>query len=214
MAKKQKNDAGAKERIFKAAIEEFIEYGYYGARTQRIADSAKVNKALLHYYFGSKEKVYSEVLNTVADEVVKNLSRISDEPVPVEKKLEQIMDAYIKIFTEHHNYVRLLVYEVIRGGEHMKKVIMSHIRDFPMNPVTGKLYKYFEQQMKAGKIRKVNIFHLFLSAVVQVAPVYFAKTIAGGIFEGVGLDRIVLDRFVAERKDFVLKLMMEGLRKD
>jgi TetR/AcrR family transcriptional regulator len=52
----------ARDRILRAATQEFSEYGYSGARVNRIAEAAGVNKQLIYHYFGSKEGVYAEVL--------------------------------------------------------------------------------------------------------------------------------------------------------
>ena len=53
-------------RILEAAVREFSENGLAGARTERIAEAAGVNKALLYYYFQSKEALYAAALESVA----------------------------------------------------------------------------------------------------------------------------------------------------
>jgi AcrR family transcriptional regulator len=50
------NKASTEKRILDAAKEVFITRGFDGARMQEIADIADINKALLHYYFRSKDK--------------------------------------------------------------------------------------------------------------------------------------------------------------
>ncbi|MET0828909.1 MAG: TetR family transcriptional regulator [Microbacterium sp.] len=52
----------ARERILRAATEEFAEHGFSGARINRIADAAKLNKQLIYHYFDSKEGIYAAVL--------------------------------------------------------------------------------------------------------------------------------------------------------
>ncbi len=51
-----------RERILSAAKREFADRGFDGARMGAIAKNAKVNQALIHYYFKSKEKLYELVL--------------------------------------------------------------------------------------------------------------------------------------------------------
>jgi TetR/AcrR family transcriptional regulator len=58
----QQGQASSRERLLRAAAEEFSEQGYAGARTARIAARARVNKQLIHYYFGSKLALYEAVL--------------------------------------------------------------------------------------------------------------------------------------------------------
>ncbi|HPY96128.1 MAG TPA: helix-turn-helix domain-containing protein [Candidatus Cloacimonadota bacterium] len=51
--------------IFAAAMGEFLEKGYNGARMQAIADKAGINKALLHYYFKGKDDLYKSIFKKV-----------------------------------------------------------------------------------------------------------------------------------------------------
>ena len=52
-----------RDRILKAAKREFAEKGFEGARMGSIAKRAEANQALIHYYFGTKENLYTEILN-------------------------------------------------------------------------------------------------------------------------------------------------------
>ncbi|NLM92956.1 MAG: helix-turn-helix transcriptional regulator, partial [Bacteroidales bacterium] len=58
----EENKQGAEQRIMDAAAKNFVYKGYSGARMQQIADDAGVNKALLHYYFQSKELLFRQVM--------------------------------------------------------------------------------------------------------------------------------------------------------
>jgi TetR/AcrR family transcriptional regulator len=212
MAKiRQQDELKTKDRILRAAIDEFVEYGFYGARTQRIANRAKVNKALLHYYFSSKEKIYEQVLTTVADAIFERLTAISDEPVPIEKKIEQIMDVYIEVFTEYNAYLKIFLYEIMRGGDRLKAVIMS--KSGKIHTAFKKFMKYFEGQVKAGKTRKINGVHLFISIVSQMAPVYVGKQIISNMTSVFGVDGLIVEKMIKDRKRFVIDLIMNGIKK-
>ncbi|MGO4431698.1 TetR/AcrR family transcriptional regulator, partial [Streptomyces sp. MCAF7] len=52
----------ARERILRAATEEFAEHGFSGARINRIAEAANLNKQLIYHYFDSKDGLYAAVL--------------------------------------------------------------------------------------------------------------------------------------------------------
>ena len=55
------NKINTESRILEAAKEVFIAKGFDGARMQEIADTAEINKALLHYYFRNKDKLFEAV---------------------------------------------------------------------------------------------------------------------------------------------------------
>lgn len=214
MKKIIKHDEGkTRERILESAMDEFVEFGYYGARTQRIADKAKVNKALLHYYFRNKDTIYEQALSKVLGLLIDKLNAIGGEPVEIEKKMEQIMDVYIGLFTEYRGYFKFVLFEILRGGDKLKKIAFPRLKEIPFNPIDGSLYRYFTEQMKQGKIKKVNVFHLIISIIAQVAPVYFAKGVIEKVVGGFGFDRLVVDKFVKDRKKFVIDLTMNGIRK-
>src|SRR5215472_12726363 len=65
--KKRKRDSekDTRARILQAALQEFAEEGYAGARTDRIAKRARVNIALVFYYFKSKDQLYGAVLEQI-----------------------------------------------------------------------------------------------------------------------------------------------------
>jgi len=212
MAKtKPQDELKTKDRILKSAIDEFVEYGFYGARTQRMANRAKVNKALLHYYYSSKEKIYEHVLSTVAEAVFDRLTAISDEPVPIEKKIEQIMDVYIEVFTKYSNYMKIFLYEIMRGGDRLRAVVMS--KSGKIHQAFRKFMKYFDDQVKTGKIRKINGIQLFISIVSQMAPVYVGKQLISNVTSVFGVDGFIVEKMIAGRKRFVIDLIMNGIKK-
>jgi AcrR family transcriptional regulator len=59
-------DADSRAAIETAAAEEFREFGFHGARVDRIAKRSGLNKQLIYYYFGSKRKLYDHILKTAA----------------------------------------------------------------------------------------------------------------------------------------------------
>jgi TetR/AcrR family transcriptional regulator len=212
MAKLKKQDEGkTKDRILRAAIDEFVEYGFYGARTQRIANRAKVNKAMLHYYFSNKEKIYEQVLETIAGAIFDRLTAISDEPVSIEKKIEQIMDVYVGVFTEYNDYLKIFLYEIMRGGDRLRSVLMS--RSGGVRNAFKKFMTYFDGQIKEGNIRKISGIHLFISIVSQLAPVYVGKQLIEKVTGVFGIDKLLVGKLINDRKKFVIDLIMNGIKK-
>ncbi len=65
MKNKNKNQENVKEKILDAAITIFSKHGFEGARTRDIAELAQVNIATLHYYFQSKDGIYTNVINKI-----------------------------------------------------------------------------------------------------------------------------------------------------
>ena len=87
------------EKIFEAAAEVFEERGLAGSRMQEIADRAGLNKALLHYYFRSKDKLFEAVFAKLAGTMFKKLFSCLDNDLPLEQKLSTIPVGHL--FSDH-----------------------------------------------------------------------------------------------------------------
>jgi|GEM_PF-952166 TetR/AcrR family transcriptional regulator len=204
------DDGKTKERILKAAIEEFIKCGFDGARTQAIADRAKVNKAMLHYYYANKENMYEQAINTVANAIIDKLGKIPAEQPQIEDRIGSVMDAYIEIFTDYADYFKIVIYEAMRGGKVLKKVLLS--KNILNNSSIRSFIKYFDNQVSAGKVRKVDKVQLFMSIVTQMLPVFIAGQILNEIVDVFGVKKVIAEKFIKGRKKFVLDLIMNGIR--
>src|SRR5258708_28635908 len=68
--------------ILRAAAHEFAEHGIAGARTDAIASEARVNKALLYYYFKDKEKLYGAVLDNAFSAIKSKVFQLPDSDPP------------------------------------------------------------------------------------------------------------------------------------
>lgn len=213
MEKKIRDPERTKEAILKAAVEEFVEHGYHGARMQVIADRARVNKAMIYYYFKNKNTVYGEIIYRGKEMILVNLERIKNDDMPVEEKIGEIFDAYVEVFADERGYFRLLAYEVLRGGKEVIRHLSENTGRIPYHPVTGNIYKYFEKKMKKNEIRRVNILQLIVSIVSQAAPVYLARSVFENVTEKMGIGRTLFKQMVKGRKKFVINLVMEGLEK-
>ena len=77
-----------KERIIFVAESVFARKGFAGARTQEIADLAAVNKAMIHYYFDSKEKLYHALLDKILFDLIKLHQESVSDDLPYPEQLE------------------------------------------------------------------------------------------------------------------------------
>src|SRR5262244_310909 len=80
--------------ILKAAVNEFSEHGIAGARTDAIAQAARVNKALLYYYFKDKEAIYEAVLDHVFSGLRDTVVPVLELDLPPRQKLLDYLGAY------------------------------------------------------------------------------------------------------------------------
>ena len=82
-----KKKQSTEDRILASAKKVFYQKGLKGARMQEIADDAEVNKAMLHYYYRSKEKLFDKVFEQSINRVTPVLLAVFAEEVPLKEKI-------------------------------------------------------------------------------------------------------------------------------
>jgi TetR/AcrR family transcriptional regulator len=106
--------ADSRSRILDAALSEFSAHGLAGARTDRIASAAGVNKALLYYYFESKENLYIAALEMISAKIRdRTLAVFLRESTAGERVLRSALEHFDRILTQHE-FQGLMQQEMIR----------------------------------------------------------------------------------------------------
>jgi TetR/AcrR family transcriptional regulator len=106
--------AETRTRILEAALQEFSAHGLAGARMDKIADAASVNKALLYYYFDSKEKLYDAALEMISAKIRdRTMAVFLRDSSPGERLLRLALDHFDRILTQHE-FQGLMQQEMIR----------------------------------------------------------------------------------------------------
>jgi AcrR family transcriptional regulator len=119
--RKPKSPAANRARIVAAAIDEFAARGFKGASMDAIAARTHTTRALINYYFGSKEKLYLAVLEQVYAEIREAEGRLDlDHLAPVEA-VRRIVEFTYGYYVAHEGFVRLVVAENQARGRHLRK---------------------------------------------------------------------------------------------
>src|ERR1700685_2787794 len=117
--------------ILHAAAKEFAELGIAGARTDAIAREARVNKALLYYYFKDKETLYGAVLDDAFSGLKATVFRVLDSELAPRDKVLAWANSYFDFIAKNQLYPRLMQREMMRAPEgqspHIDKVIKNSI---------------------------------------------------------------------------------------
>jgi AcrR family transcriptional regulator len=119
--RKPKAPEANKASIVAAAIDEFAARGFKGASMDAIAARTHTTRALINYYFGSKEKLYIEVLEQVYAGIREAEAKLDlDHLAPVEA-VRRIVEFTYAYYLANEGFVRLVVAENQARGRHLKK---------------------------------------------------------------------------------------------
>jgi AcrR family transcriptional regulator len=191
------------DKILQAAQTVFTHKGMDGARMQEIANEAGINKALLHYYFRTKQKLFEAIFNKVFKQIFPNLQAFIDSELPIEEKLDMFIDKYISLLLRNPFLPPFILKEVHRDPEFLASVIKST----GVNP--SAVFNMLEKEMEAGKIKKMNPKELLINMLsLCIFPVAAKPLLQIMFFEN---DKKAYNDFLTKRKKTVKEFILNSI---
>ena len=206
MAKKENQNLAdsTEQKIFDAAHEVFVQKGMDGAKMQEIADRAGINKALLHYYYRSKDKLYEAVARAVIGRAAPMISQLIESDKPLEEKIRHFIEFYISIISKNPFIPLFIISEINKHPDHFfEKILPAEL------PKPQIFIRQVEEEIAAGRIRAVNPKHLVINIVSMCVFPFIAKPMARF---ALGLNSAELKLFLEERKEQVTEFVLASLR--
>ena len=192
--------------ILAAAAREFADQGIAGARTDAIAREARVNKALLYYYFKDKETLYGAVLDNAFGGLKATVYEVLDSTLPPREKMMAYVGAYFDFVASNQVYPRLMQREMMRAREghsaHLDELIKNYFK-----PIFIKVSQVLRDGIAAGEFRSVNPAH-FMPSMVAMIVFYFSG--APVMQKIMGFNPLTPER-IAERRAAVLDFISAAL---
>jgi len=196
-----------KQKILLAAKHEFVERGLEGARMQSIADIAEVNKAMLFYYYTSKELLYKEVLRSIFIQIFENVSTIIISEIDPQKKIEQFVDSYIKFIYENPDLPRLMLREIAGGAENIRQVIAEIKHEKNLN-VQSSIITIINESIAAKQFLPVDPKQTIISLIGMCLMYFIGKPLFEVALELQDIDE---KQFLEERKNSIVELLKHGI---
>ena len=166
--RKPKAPAANRAGIVAAAIDEFAARGFKGASMDAIAARTNTTRALINYYFGSKERLYIAVLEQVYGEIREAEGKLDLDHLAPAEAVRRIVAFTYNYYVEHEGFVRLVVAENQARGRLLRK---SKAMRTLNRPIIDRLARVIERGRAEGRFR------------ADVDPVEVHKSIAAlGMF--------------------------------
>ena len=193
-----------KERILEAAKTIFHRKGFEGARMQEIADEAGINKSLLHYYFRSKENLFSAVFRSAFREIFTKLFMTAGSDDPFEEKIQKLVNEYIGFLQQNSYIPGFILAELNQNPEKIAEVFKS--APFPTAMLFGRMKDSIpDRQMKDDDFREFFI-NLLALCIFPVA----AKPLLKLMFN---FGEAEYEEFLENRKEHLPEFLMNAIRK-
>ncbi|MFH1319228.1 MAG: TetR/AcrR family transcriptional regulator [Bacteroidota bacterium] len=194
--------------ILEAAKKVFLKKGNAGARMQEIADEAGINKALLHYYYRSKEKLFRAVFRVVFSKLMPKIAEVISSDLPLFEKIEIFTEKYIDVLSRNPLIPMFILQELDKNPEGLISLILDLIKDIGLKPEI--FFKQVEYEIKMGNIRHIEPRQLIINMFSMcIFPFLGRPLLQRIIFDN---DSKHYDRFLNDRKKEVSKFIINSIK--
>ncbi len=205
MAKEKDNKT--EKAILEAALKVFTEKGFAAARMDDIAKEAQINRALLHYYFRSKDKMFDLIFSQRISEFLSGIALQIFSEKSLEDKITGIVDHEINTLSAHPYLPIFIFQELTQNPER----IVQHAKNVGAHP--GDMLKKFSlqvnEEIKKGTIRSVDPIQLFMNIMSMAIYPFVARPIIKMMLE---FDDAGFNKLMKKRKEAVTDFIYKSLR--
>src|SRR5262245_55195850 len=141
----------SRARIVAAAAAEFAARGYAGASVDRIARTARLNKAMIYYHFPSKAALYREILNDMFAAVHARVAGVAASAAAPREKIRGYVAAIAGEAEARPHFPPIWLREIAEGGRHIDAATVAHVHG-----VLAALSRIVDEGARNGSFRRVN----------------------------------------------------------
>ncbi|MCP1384080.1 TetR/AcrR family transcriptional regulator [Runella salmonicolor] len=182
-------ELSTEEKILKAAEEVFMRDGYDGSRMQDIADVAGINKALLHYYFRSKDKLFEKVFDAKIQSFFPKMGEKFSQDIPFVDKIHIFIEGYMDLLLKNP-YLPLFVLNTVNNKDKS-----AFIKKLPIE-LSRQVAQSYYVEFKKGNVRELNPAQFIMSLMGMCIFPFLAKPILLDMFKA---DNDTFDKLMEER---------------
>lgn len=190
--------------ILNAAKEIFHQKGMDGARMQEIADKAKINKALLHYYYRSKQLLFEAVFKSAFALLAPQLNKILNDDSDLFEKITKFTDSYISFVIKHPYLPNFVIQELNKNPEFVEK-----LRAEKHFPSIAKFKLQVEDAVTQGTIKPVEAEQLFINIMsLNVFP-FIGEPLLKAL---INVDKKRYNEILSKRKTEVASFIINAIK--
>ncbi len=194
------------EQILDAATQVFHQQGFAGARMQKIADEAGINKSMLHYYFRSKDKLFQKVFQESVRQFFPVIFKVLNSDLGLVPKVEKLVETYYEIFKDNPHLPSFIIHEMNQHPDRFKEFMDTvGVEEIPV-----KFAKQIQAEIKAGQMKKINPQEFIINTIgLCVFPV-IARPMVETVFQ---MDDEQFLEFLERRKKELPKFILNAVKK-
>jgi AcrR family transcriptional regulator len=190
--------------ILDTARKVFVEKGFDGARMQEIADRAGINKALLHYYYRSKQKLFEAIFDESFQKIIPRILEFAVSSKPLAEKIDRFVSSYIDLLIADPHLPSFVLHELNRNPDRISGMVLKSginlnlIKDQVDERMTNENYIKMDPHQLIVNMISLCIFPFVARPIIQT--VLFDK------------DPEKFQKFIANRKKEVTRFILNAIK--
>ena len=211
-ARAARRDERTEARILEAAHAVFVRRGTAGARMQEIAEEARVNQALLHYYFRTKDRLAEAVFRRAAAGLLPRVVAILGSDAPLDEKVSRVVKLELDSLLRAPFLPGYLISELHHHPERSPQLISAVTGLTPgeiSRQVLKKLHEQIAEQVRAGKMHPITPDQFVVNLLALCVFPFAARPMLMALF---GTNRSGFERFIARRRAELGPFFLRALR--
>jgi TetR/AcrR family transcriptional regulator len=181
----------------------FFQKGHIHATTQEIADEAGVNRALIHYYFRSRDLLFEKVLH----ETLGAMRNKIDDIFSSDKSLYDKISHFIEIFIDQNiDYPYLETFLVTEMAKNPDTIRHMRPNDERKDDLKRKVEQQLADEINAGTVAPISIEHFMINLMALCNYPLIAKPMVQDFFH---FDEAAYKKFLLERRSIVLQTLFQ-----
>lgn len=171
---------------------------------QEIADEAGINKAMLHYYYQSKEKLFDAVFEEAIERLIPKVRDLLNTEMPLFEKIEYVVDTYLSLLLKNMYLPGFVINSINQNPDKFVKKLSYGLKLKP-----DVFILQIKDAVKEGVIKPVDPAQLFVSLLSMCIFPFAAKPMIMGAF---GMSEDAFVKFIKKRKLEIPKLIINSIK--
>lgn len=195
--------SGTEQLIIEAARDVFSRKGFYGARMHEISEQAGINKALLHYYFRNKNKLFEKVFEKVVQELADKLFNLEVKSDSIESNLFTFAEHYIDFFQKNQFIPQFVIQEIRENPDWI-------VHNFnKLNITETKFFTSLFSSLAKSNLSVPNFYEPMLNLISLLLFPIIARPIIQTVMK---ISDSEFDAIIESRKKSVPQLILNSLK--
>lgn len=194
--------------ILEVARKQFVQKGFAATKMQDIAEEAGVNKALLHYYYRSKAKLYHQIIVRTLDRMIPRFAEAMAKEGTFWERVENLVTTYVEMLLKEPDIPFFIMSEISQEQDRFVSELRQRAHYFP---AAQGFVMSMHEEMAAGRIRDIPPLHIMLNIMSMTVFPFICKPIFCTIFN---FEEKAFNQLMEERKDVIMTFLRSALEVD